>query len=395
MSLRAVCWISLFACAAQPLAAQRAWQPSLHAVASLERGRGSAFEARDSTRRDDDALSLGVGLDGRHGGARGAVELAALALAHDPASRSERGLFAALRLRATRTLSPTWRLSLDESARLQRGRRLAFSDWQRIESRVALERRGATGRMLGLALGDRRRGVPGESALGFARQALDVSCGLPLGARHELQLQLGPQRFVAQAGVGTRLLAAAELVRVGRGGALALRAAWTEPLSESSAATQAPGAVPPGRAPGTFVAGNAALSPGAPATRSSPSAADAPRAGLLGEGLIVDPAEDELDDWDLGRRKQELLALGSWRLGARASLGVAARLVRERGPDRLAPAGAPRVVQERASLRVSLRHPVAARATLIAQAAWQGRRDARPGYAYSRLAVSAGFELRP
>ncbi len=397
MSLRVAVWIVLVVAAGDAAAAVRVFEPFAHVAGLFERGRGAAFEARDGDRRDDRALSLALGLDAQRSGASGDVDASVFALAQDPASSVDRSLFGAARLRATRLLNATWRLSLDETARAQRGRRLALSDWQHNQASVALERRSASGRTLTLVLADRRRGVPGEPALGFARQTLEVALGLPLGARHELQLQAGPQRFVARAGDGTRLGGAAELLRVGARGVLAVRVAWTEPLAESAAtgaASSAPGVPPPDRSPGAFVAANPALSPRA-APLSPPAAPDEPRAGLLSEGLIVDPAEDGLDDWDLGRRKQELLALGSWRLGERTSLALVARLARERGPDRLAASGAPRVAQERASLRVSLREPMASHVTLVVQAAWQGRRDARPGYAYSRLAVSAGFELRP
>lgn len=371
--------------------AQTTWQPALHLAGSFERGRGAAFDAQDRERGDDGAFSLGFALDGRRRGAEGGFDASLFVLAHDPAASADRGLFAAARVRATRELGPGWRLVFDDAAKLQRRDRLALSDLQRNEAALGVERRAPSGRTLGLTLADRRRSVLDASGLGFERQALTVALGLPLGARQELQVQLGAQRFAADAGSGRRASIAAEFVRAGAGGVVAVRAGWLEPLSETRAggATQAPGLPAADRPPGSFL--GSSLTPG---RFAGGAPASPPPAGLLGEGLLVDPLEADEDDWDLGRRKQELLALGSWRLGARVTVALRARLVRQRGPDLLNARGA-RVEEDGASLRLVVRRRLSARAALLVQAAFQARRDARPGFDYDRTVVAAGLEFRP
>lgn len=388
--------LALTAVCGTPAAAQAVWQPSFHLVGSLDRGRGEAFDARGDL-RDDSAASLGFGLDGRRDAGRGGFQAGLFVLAHDPASSSDRGLFAAGRLRVTHGFGTGWRFTLDDVAKLQRRDRLELSDLERNELALGIERRFESGRRLGLTFSDRRRGVHAAAVLGFERQALVTSFGVPLTPGRELQFQLGPQRFAADTARGWRFGFAAELLGADRRGAFALRASWLEPLSETRrVATLGPSGVSPDSAVGPAVnfAGVAAGTARGAMAPPLPEPAE-PEAGLLGEGLIVDPLESDEDDWDLGRRKQELLVLGSWRLGERATLAALVRLVRERGPDLLSADPFALVAQERWTARLLWRRRLAKHATFVLQGAWQGRSDARPGFDYSRLAAAASLEIRP
>jgi hypothetical protein len=403
MRLRVAVLLVWGANACVAVSAQGTWQPAFHLAGSLEHGQGAAFEALDDTPRRDAAASLGFALDGRERAPWGGLDASLFALAHDPTAPADRGLFASARVRLTREWAGGWRLVFDDAAKLQRRKRLAFSDLQRNEAALGLERRASSGRTLGLTLADRRRGVQGAPELGFERQALTASLGLPLGARRDLQVSLGAQRFASDAGRGRRAAFAAELVQAGARGAFALRLGWLEPLSESglAGATSTPGRPTAERPPGSFL--GFGVAPGARAS-FAPSASgplpgapepSAPAAlGLLGEGLLVDPLEGDEDDWDLGRRKQELLALGSWRLGPRLTLVARARLVRQRGPDLLEARGA-RADVDGAALRVALRRSLSAHADLVFQGAFQARRDVRPGFDYTRSVLALSLELRP
>ena len=115
--------------------------------------------------------------------------------------------------------------------------------------------------------------------------------------------------------------------------------------------------------------------------------------GLLGPSLIVDPLEDDENDWDIGLRKQQFVAVAARAFG-RTTISAELRADIERGPDLLSPTPST-VARERLAARLSARRSLGAKWALLAQGGWQQLDDDRPGRGYSHGLVSFGVELRP
>jgi len=368
-------------------------QPSISVLGTSEHGSGAAYAPpRDGLKRDD-AASVALGLDGRTILPGGRLEASLFALAHDPLSADDRGLYFAGRARGSfGGNSSRWILRFEDSARVQRRDTPTLSDFQRNEIWLELERATAlSGPNVSLRIGDRRRSVRGEAIQDFDRQALlgAVTWGGP--ERRVWRLEVGPQRYSTDAAQGWRLVGGFEMVGTFGASRTALRFTWTEPLRDLIRGVSGVGEpttlpVPPPLPPTT-------PTPGSPV---GPSRSPILREGLLGPSLVVDPLESDEGDWDFGRRKQEIVALASRRLGGHFWVTAEMRAQLERGPDLTAAAPERASVRrERLSVRLHLRRELNDRTALVAQGGWQSLHDNRPGLSFSRGLVCLGVELRP
>jgi hypothetical protein len=375
-------------------AAEAAWTPSLYVMGTFDERRGEAFSAPELDRRHA-APSLGVGLDGRGQGEHGQWLGSLFTLVHDPATSAQRGFVMAGRVRGTRELGPSWRLTLEDSAKLLRRDQLELPGFERNEVVMGLERRVPGEPRWGLQLADRRRHVGDEPRLGFSRQSLAASVGFELRPGRELVLSAAAQRFRADTARGHRLASSLEWLKVSAQGVVALRLAWVEPLGTRDSTLRTNGGpTPPTTTNPPWFIPSEDPPPVDPPTVDPPTMSE-PSDGLLGESLFVDPIENDGDDWDFGRRKQEAVGIVSRRLGERATLGLLVRATRERGPDLLNPDSLEPVKEERILTRLSLWHHLKGRAAVVVQLGWQARRDLRPASDFSRLVVAAGVQIRP
>lgn len=384
--------LALLPVARVPAAADESFvRPSLSVLGVSECGRGEACDV---------APNVGAGLDGRGLFGGGRVDWSAFAFAHDPTTADERGFFAAARARGFTDLGETVRLRFDASGRLQRRETATLSDFERSDVSLTLERR-FDGAAIGVRLGDRRRSVR-DSDLGFSRQSFLGSLTWGSGGS-QWRLEAGPQRGSAVTAGQWRLLGTAEWAGRLSSWTAAVRATWIEPIegrvADAAAAPELTSfPVVPVPAPGPGGDPNP-LPPPVPTPvvdtgpRTGATTADASREGLLGPALVVDPLEDDENDWDIGLRKQQVVAFVT-RTFPRTSLTAEVRLDVERGPDRLSP-GSADVERERLAARVHLRRALGTRWAFLAQGGWQRLNDARPGLGYSHGLVSAGIELRP
>jgi hypothetical protein len=376
-------------------------RPSFSLQGVSEHGSGAAYAVPGNELDRDLGLCLGAGLDGRGQWGDGGIDWSAFGFVHDPRPDGHGGLLAAARARGSDGLGGAWRLRFDASGRVQRRDTTALSDFARSDLSLGIEHQGRV--TLGARVGDRRRSAR-EDTLGFDRQSFLVSAtwGAPGGQR--LRVEAGPQRAHAPTAVGSRMAGTVEwAARLGAWTA-AVRATWMEPfdarrrdVAGGSFQTVLPPAFPAPTLPPTVPPvppptglGPAALDPGAP---DAAVRAATPMEGLLGPALIVDPLEDDENDWDVGLRKQQLVAVATRAFG-RTTVSAELRADIERGPDLLSPT-ASRVARERLAARLTTRRAVGAKWALLAQGGWQQLDDDRPGRGYSHGLVSFGVELRP
>jgi hypothetical protein len=363
-------------------------RPSFSLQGVSEHGSGAAYTVPGNELDRDLGLCLGAGLDGRGQWGGGSVDWSAFGFVHDPTPDGHDGLFVAARARGSDDLGGAWRLRFDGAGRVQRRETARLSDFERSDLSLGVERRGRV--TLGARVGDRRRSVR-EETLGFDRQSLLVSATWGATGGHRFRAEAGPQRAHAPTAVGSRLSGTVEwAARIGAWTA-AVRASWFEPFDarrrdvtggsfQAVLPTVFP--VPPS---GT---GPAVEPPSPDATVRAPSVE-----GLLGPALIVDPLEDDENDWDIGLRKQQVVAVASRAFG-RTTIGAELRADIERGPDLLSPTPST-VARERLAARLTARRTLGPKWALLAQGGWQQLDDDRPGRGYSHGLVSFGVELRP
>lgn len=367
-------------------------RPSFSLQGVSEHAGGEAFDESGLDRGL--ALCVGAGLDGRGQWSGGAVDWSVAGFAYDPTPSGHDGLLAAARVRGFDDLGGGWRLRFDASGRVQRRDTATLSDFERSDLSVGLERRGRV--VLGLRAGDRRRSVR-EDTLAFDRQSLLASATWGEPGGHRWRVEAGPQVAHAPTARGFRLAGTVEWARRLGGVTAAVRGTWFEPWgarrrgdaggsfeSVLPTAFPAPPALPP--APPPAGTGTAVGTPDAARTASFE--------GLLGPALIVDPLEDDENDWDLGLRKQQVVAVAA-RAFARTTLSAELRADFERGPDLLSPVAFADVRRTRLAARLTARRTLGAKWALLAQGGWQQLDDDRPGRGYSHGLVSLGVELRP
>lgn len=367
-------------------------RPSFSLQGVSESGSGAAFEGPDAL-PEGFSLCLGAGLDGHGQWGGGAVDWSALGFVYDPTPGGHDGLFTAARARGFEDLGGAWRLRFDVSGRLQRRETATLSDYQRSDVSAGVERKG--GVTVGVRVGDRRRSVRDET-LDFDRQSLLASATWGSPGAHHWRAEVGPQRTHAPTAHGWRI--AGTLQWAARLGAwtAAVRGSWLEPF-DSARVIGSGGSLEP-LLPVPFPAplpppGATHVTPPIPPGPGAPFRGTLPVDGLLGPSLIVDPQEDDENDWDIGLRKQQVVAVAT-RAFARTAISAELRAERERGPDLLSPL-APHMERERVAARLSVRRALGAKWALLAQAGWQQLDDDRPGRGYSHGLVSFGVELRP
>jgi hypothetical protein len=367
-------------------------RPSFSLQGVSEHGSGAAFQGADALPEGFSAC-LGAGLDGHGQWGGGGVDWSALGFVYDPTPHGHDGLFTAARARGFDDLGGAWRLRFDASGRLQRRETATLSDYQRSDVSLGVERKG--GVTLGVRVGDRRRSVR-EETLDFARQSVLVSATWGAAGGHHWRAEVGPQRTHAPTARGWRV--AGTLQWTARLGAwtAAVRGSWLEPFDSArvigSGGTFEPLLPVPFPAP-LPPPGPTNVTPPEPPVPEPPFRLTLPVDGLLGPSLIVDPQEDDENDWDIGLRKQQIVAVAT-RAFARTAVSVELRAERERGPDLLSPL-TPHMERERLAARLSLRRALGTRWALLAQGGWQQLDDDRLGRGYSHSLVSIGVELRP
>lgn len=361
-------------------------RPAFSLQGLLEDASGASF-ASDAER--DLALCVGAGLDARARWDGGGLDGSAYLFANNPTPEGHDGLLAALRARGFDDLGGAWRLRFDASGRLQRRETATLSDYQRSDLSLGVDRKGAV--TLGVRVADRRRSVR-DGTLDLDRQSLLVSAawGAPLG--HRFRVEAGPQVAHAPTARGWRVSGTVEWAARPGGWTTAVRGTWLEPFDSRRRSATAgtfdvlvPPAFPAPLPP--------PITPPDPTAVQPPVRVPPPVDGLLGPSLVVDPQEDDENDWDIGLRKQQLVAVAARTFG-RTSLSAELRAEFERGPDLLSPQ-APRMERERLAARVGVRRAVGARWALLAQGGWQRLDDDRPGRGYSHGLLSFGVELRP
>jgi hypothetical protein len=366
-------------------------RPSFSLQGVSEHASGAAFEGADAL-PEGFSLCLGAGLDGHGEWNGGGVDWSALGFVYDPTPHGHDGLFAAARARGFDDLGGAWRLRFDASGRLQRRETATLSDYQRSEVSLGVDRKG--GVTFGARVGDRRRWVR-DGTLGFDRQSLLVSATWGAAGGHHWRAEVGPQRTHAPTARGWRV--ASTLQWTARLGAwtTAVRGSWLEPF-DSARATGTGGTFEP-LLPVPFPAplppSPTSVTLPDPPVVEPPFRVTLPVDGLLGPSLIVDPQEDDENDWDIGLRKQQLVAVVT-RAFARTAISAELRAERERGLDLLSPL-TPHMERERLAARLGLRRALGTRWALLAQGGWQQLEDDRPGRGYSHGLVSIGVELRP
>ena len=263
------------------------------------------------------SVCLGAGLDGRGQWGDGGVDWSAFGFVYDPTPDGHGGLFAAARARGSDGLGGAWRLRFDASGRAAAARDRDAVGLPRSDLSLGIEHQG--GVTLGARVGDRRRSVR-EETLGFDRQSLLVSATWGASGGHRFRVEAGPQRAPRRRPRWARASRAPSSGR--RGSAL-----------DGGGARQLARAVrraPRDGAGGTFQALLAAV-PGAPlrarrlrlveppVAGPQRSARRRPWTGLLGPSLIVDPLEDDENDWDIGLRKQQMVAVAARAFGRTTS----------------------------------------------------------------------------
>lgn len=374
-------------------------RPTFSLQGVSEHASGASFEGASDAERDL-ALCVGAGLDGRGQWNGGGVDLSAFAFANNPTPGGHDGFFAAARARGFDDLGEAWRLRFDASGRLQRRETATLSDYERSDLSLGLDRKGAV--TLGLRVGDRRRSVR-DRTLDFDRQSLLASATWGAPGGHRFRVEAGPQVAHAPTARGWRVSGTLEWAARLGGWTTAVRGTWLEPFDSSRRGVRSgsfdalvPPAFPaplPMPVPIPGPPSPTALTPLDPTTTQPPVRMMPPVDGLLGPSLIVDPQEDDENDWDIGLRKQQLVAVAS-RVFARTVVSAELRAEVERGPDLLSPLAAP-MERDRLAARLGVRRAVGTRWALLAQGGWQRLDDDRPGRGYSHGLLSLGVELRP
>ncbi|MET0554344.1 MAG: hypothetical protein ABW221_14975 [Vicinamibacteria bacterium] len=369
-------------------------RPSFSVQGVSEHGSGAAFTVPGDDLDRALGVCLGAGLDGRGQWADGAVDWSAFGFVNDPTPDGHGGLFAAARARGTDALGGAWRLRFDASGRVQRRETTTLSDFARSDLSMGLERQGRV--TLGARVGDRRRSAR-EDTLGFDRQSLLVAATWGAPGGHRFRVELGPQRAHARTAVGSRASGTVEWAARAGAWTTAVRATWLEPfgarrrdVSGGSFQAVLPTAFPAPTLPPPTLPPTPTVDPPAP---DATVRAATPAEGLLGPALMVDPLEDDENDWDIGLRKQQLVFAATRAFG-RATVSAELRADIERGPDLLSPT-ASTVARERLAARLTARRTLGPKWALLAQGGWQQLDDDRPGRGYSHGLVSFGVELRP
>jgi hypothetical protein len=244
-------------------------------------------------------------------------------------------------------------------------------------------------------VGDRRRWVRDET-LGFDRQSLLASATWGAPGGHRWRAEVGPQYTEAPTARGWRIASTLEWTGRLGGWTAAVRGSWLEPFDSGRVAGSGGSfdALLPVPFPAPLpLPGPSNVTPPDPPVLEPPFRVTSPVDGLLGPSLIVDPQEDDENDWDIGLRKQQVVAIAA-RAFARTAISAELRAEIERGPDLLSPL-TPHMERERLAARLSVRRVLGARWALLAQGGWQQLDDDRPGRGYSHTLVSIGVELRP
>lgn len=379
---------------------QTSVRPAAYLFGTTEAGSGMADGAPSGSSWRDDAVSFGLGLDASRSFGSGRIDSSIFALAHDPLSEADRGVFAAGRFRAV-LADAAWTFRIEDAPRIKRGDAPGLSDFQRNELSVEVEHR-RSGPGLGVRLVDRRRSVPGDESLDFDRQSI-LAFVAGTTTRGAWRLEGGPQRYGTMAGDGWRITGAIDALRTLGRFTAALRFAWTEPIGAASGGA-ATGELYPSAAPTPTPTPMPMPGPelGPVGTESPPEDVETPAPlgtsmgpapSLLGPSLVVDALDADEGDWDFGRRKQALVLVASHRLRSSLLFSLEAHLQRERGEDLQSPGL--RVRRDRASARLSLRQELGTKAALVVQAGVRRVEDDRPGSSYTWGLACVGLELRP
>lgn len=397
MKLSASLAVVTLACAVRSAAEDPApptgwsWRPSAYFFGSVDRSDGVAFApVNGELDEPSPSASLGASADLERRGDDSDLRATAFGLVRHPFSSTDRSLLLAGRLHGVRRLSPSSRLLLDDSAKLQR-REASRQDFQRNEVFLGVEwRRGRSD--LALRLSDRRRSLPDLPSLGFDRQALGASVTLRLGPHERLRAEAGLQRYSATTATGTRWFASAEAASIRRRTLLALRASWFEPRRDR---VLVPLAVPPEVRPAEFgsVERDAFFEALALDEALVDLAGEEAAAELPVDLLLLDPLENDSDEWDFGRRKQVLSALATRRLGTRWTLSLAARLQHRRGPDLLTPDLSRDFEETRLSLRAAARLRAARRLFVLVQGSHLRSHADRRALDYTRSLGALGLQV--
>ncbi|MBI3932108.1 MAG: hypothetical protein HY317_01710 [Acidobacteria bacterium] len=389
----------VLSCAVLPAAAEDpappgdgwTWRSSAYLFGTVDDSDGVAFApVNGELGEPSPSASLGASADVERRGDEGDVRATGFGLVRHPFSDADRSFFLAGRLHAVRRFSPSWRLLLDDAAKLQR-RAASRHDFQRNEAILGAEwRRGSAD--VSLRLSDRRRSLPDLPVLGFDRQGLALAASLRLAAHERLRAEAGVQRYAASTASGTRWVLSAEAASIRPRTLLALRASWFEPRSDEVLVPL--GAAPEVR-PAEFgsVERDAFFEAIALDEALVGFAEDGTSAELPVDLLLLDPLENDSDEWDFGRRKLALSALATRRLGARWTLTLSARLQRRRGPDLLTPDFSQEFEETRLSFRAAVRFQASRRLFVLLQGSQLTSDADRRALDYSRSLGALGLQV--
>jgi hypothetical protein len=340
--------------------------------------------------------TLAVSLDAGRDMPKGGFQATLLGVLWDPASADDRGAYVGGRARGFRDLSPAWRSTLTEDARLQRHAGSASTDFQRNELELAFDRRSAGGSEIGVHLSDRRRSVGAQPDLGFARQSLSLAATVAASRTTRLRLEGGGQHYSGRTASGERLFAAAEVAHVHRRGVVGVRVEWySSELGAgggASTAASAPVLNPTPTPPPTTAPTEA--EPG----RYLPSDVDPPPPGAASAGpelavdaLLVQPFEEE-DDWDFGQSRVGAQAFASRDLGHGWQVSGYVHLQHREGRNLLSPAPLD-VREDRLWIRAALRRRLTARWSVLIQGSRLESRVTAPIPDFSRTLGSLGLQF--
>jgi len=370
-----------------------AWQRTVYAFGSVESDEGFPFGLiTGGDVEPTSAFSLSGVVDARREGRWGRVRAAGYGLVRNPASSRSRTYFLAGRLAYTRPIGAHWRLSADDTAKLQRRPQLDIASLERNDFTAAVEWRpspfvGALGQF-----SDRRRGYYGDlDFLGYDRQAVRGAVFGAPGQRVRAEGGVTWQRYDSLLATGSRLVFGGELAAFPRQTLITLKYAWFAPYNDVRKIDLfGPPDIPPGvDVPEEVLYFDVYL-----AAFIELLALQSTDAELAGESFFLDPIESDNDDWDFGRRKHVLGLIVSRRLDERTSIGALFRYHRRHGPLLLNPAYlAPDLRDDRLLLRLTFRHRISARTALLLQTSHLRNTGEREYARFSRTLAALGLQF--
>jgi hypothetical protein len=390
-------------------------RPALYVLGAVDDAHGISGALDQELLEPPRSLSLGGALDALWEGRAARFQGSLFGILHSPFSDSERGYLLAGRVHAMRNLGDATRLTLDDSARLQRRSQLGLTDYTRNEAVLGVEWQPTRGPAWTFRLADRHRKVTELSSLGFGRQAMSLGATFTLTPRLRLAAEATAHHYSTDTVHGESGALTLELTHVSLRRTVSLRSAWFVPVSDRLAQPQAASdmltyvVAPGGEA--TLVRGTGPLmapEPVAPA-EMEPVAADtllladgpvgrstAGDSGLVGfaDPFLFDPLESDTDEWSFGRHKQIVALLVSQRLAERTRVALVARYQHSSGPTLLvATTPGPDTRENRLWLRLTLRHQVWRQAAVFLHGGYLVNRSSDDAQDFTRGLLVGGLEI--